>query len=132
MVRNIFFLHYKYFKHIFSQNFLNHSFHIILNNNTWAQGRSCHWTRGNAPPPPHFFLSVIIIYMCINFSNFVLLNYILFPLNNIIDSFKHNVILTNFFTTFLQNVLVANFFWFTYGPTTHSISLLTSNLLLYQ
>ena len=28
------FLHYEYFKHGFSQHFLNHSFHIILNNNT--------------------------------------------------------------------------------------------------
>ena len=29
---------------------------------------------------------------------------ILFPLNNIIDFFKHNAILTNFFTTFLQTI----------------------------
>jgi len=26
------FLHYEYFKHVFSQYFLNHNFHIILNN----------------------------------------------------------------------------------------------------
>ena len=30
------FLHYEYFKHVFSQHFLNHSFHTILNKNTWA------------------------------------------------------------------------------------------------
>ena len=29
------FLYYKYFKHVFSQHFSNHNFHIILNNNTW-------------------------------------------------------------------------------------------------
>ena len=29
------FLHYDYFKHIFSKYILNHSFYIILNNNTW-------------------------------------------------------------------------------------------------
>ena len=28
------FLHYEYFKHVFLQHFLNHGFHIILNNNT--------------------------------------------------------------------------------------------------
>ena len=55
-----------------------------------------------------------------------------FLLNNIIDSFKSNVILTNFFTTFLQTVLVANSYWFTHRPTTHIIFLLTSNHLLHQ
>ena len=30
------FLHYKYFKHEFLQHFLNNSFHIIFNNNTWT------------------------------------------------------------------------------------------------
>ena len=39
------------------------------------------------------------IYMGISF---------VFPLNNIINSFKSNTILTNFFTIFLQTVLVAN------------------------
>ena len=34
-----------------------------------------------------------------------------FFLNNIIDSFKSNVILTNFFTIFLQTILVANSYW---------------------
>ena len=29
------FLHYEYFKQVFSQHFLNYNFHIILNNNTW-------------------------------------------------------------------------------------------------
>ena len=29
-----FFLYYEYFKHVFSQHFLNHSFHITFNNNT--------------------------------------------------------------------------------------------------
>ena len=43
-----------------------------------------------------------------NFGNFVLLNYILFPLNNIIYSFKSNAIFTIFFITFLQTVLEAN------------------------
>ena len=31
-----------------------------------------------------------------------------FPLNNIIDSFKSNAILTNFFTIVLQIVLIVN------------------------
>ena len=55
-----------------------------------------------------------------------------FFLNNIIDSFKSNVILTNFFITFLQTVLVTNSYWFTHGSTTHIIFLLTSNHLLHQ
>ena len=59
--------------------------------------------------------------MCINFSNFVLLNYNLFPFNNIIDSFKSNVILTNFFIAFLQTFLVANSYRFAYEYTTHII-----------
>ena len=59
--------------------------------------------------------------MCINFSNFVLTNYILFPFNNIVDSFKSNVILTNFFITFLQTFLVANSYWFAYERITHII-----------
>ena len=55
----------------------------------------------------------------------------MFSLNNIIDSFKSNVILTNFYTTFLQTVLIANFYWFTYGPITYIIFFfLTSNHLL--
>ena len=63
--------------------------------------------------------------MCTNFSNSVLLYYILFPFNNIIDSFKSSVILTNFFITFLQTVLVANSYWFAYEHTTHIIFLLS-------
>ena len=63
------------------------------------------------------------IYMGISF---------VFPLNNIINSFKSNTILTNFFTIFLQTVLVANFYWFAHRPTTHIIFLLTSNHLLHQ
>ena len=70
--------------------------------------------------------------MCTNFTNFILQNYIFFPLNNIIDSFKSNAILTNFFTKFLQIVLVANSYWFAHKPTTHIIFLLTSNHLLHQ
>ena len=46
--------------------------------------------------------------VCTNFSNFILQNYIFFPLNNIINSFRSNTILINYFTTFLQTVLVAN------------------------
>ena len=72
------------------------------------------------------------VYVCTNFSNFVLQNYIFFLLNNIIDSFKSNIILTNFFTTFLQTVLVANSYWFAHGPTIHIIFLLINNHLLHQ
>ena len=60
------------------------------------------------------------IYMGISF---------VFLLNNIINSFKSNTILTNFFTIFLQTVLVANFYWFVHGLITHIIFLLTSNHL---
>ena len=60
------------------------------------------------------------IYMGISF---------VFPLNNIINSFKSNTILTNFFTIFLQTVLIANSYWFAHGPITHIIFLLTSNHL---
>ena len=60
------------------------------------------------------------IYMGISF---------VFLLNNIINSFKSNTILTNFFTIFLQTVLVANSYWFAPGPITHIIFLLTSNHL---
>ena len=52
------------------------------------------------------------IYMGISF---------VFPLNNIINSFKSNTILTNFFTIFLQIVLVANSYWFAHGPITYII-----------
>ena len=45
----------------------------------------------------------------------------LFPFNNIIDSFKSNAILTNFFITFLQTFLVANSYWFAYGHTIYII-----------
>ena len=53
--------------------------------------------------PPKLKKKKIIIYMCINFSNFVIENYILFSFNNIIVSFKSNVILTNFFITFFKH-----------------------------
>ena len=36
----------------------------------------------------------------------------LYPLNNIIDSFKSNVIVTNIFTTFIQTIEIANSYWF--------------------
>ena len=53
-------------------------------------------------------------------------------LNNIIDSFKSNTIVTNFSTTFLQTVEVVNFFWFTSRPTTYITFLLTNNHSLHQ
>ena len=65
--------------------------------------------------------------MCVLILTILFYKITFFFLNNIIDSFKSNVILTNFFTIFLQTVLVANFYWFTHGPTTHIIFLLTSN-----
>ena len=54
------------------------------------------------PPPPIFFFKYysIYIYIYICALNLAILFYKItfFPLNNIIDSFKNNVILTNFFT----------------------------------
>ena len=43
---------------------------------------------------------------------YIYIDYILFLLDNIIDYFKCNTILTNFFTTFLQNLLLENYYWF--------------------
>ena len=65
--------------------------------------------------------------MCVLILTILFYKITFFLLNNIIDSFKSNAILTNFFTIFLQTVLVANFYWFTHGPITHIIFLLTSN-----
>ena len=69
--------------------------------------------------------------MCALILAILLYEITFFPLNNIIDSFKSNVVLTNFFTTFLQTILVANSYC-AHGPTTHIIFLLTSNHLLHQ
>ena len=54
----------------------------------------------------------ISIYIGINFSNFVFIKFILCtPLNNIIDYFKSNIIVTNFSITFLQITEVINSYW---------------------
>ena len=55
-----------------------------------------------------------------------------FFFNNIIDSFKSNIILTNIFITFLQIVLIANYYWFAYKHTIRIIFLFTNDYLSYQ
>ena len=75
----------------------------------------------------------VCMYMCVLILAILFYKIIFFfLLNNIIDSFKSNIILTNFFTTFLQTVLVANSYWFAHGPTIHIIFLLINNHLLHQ
>ena len=62
----------------------------------------------------------ISIYIGINFSNFVFIKFTLCTLlNNIIDYFKSNIIVTNFFITFLQIILITNSYWLAYGHTAH-------------
>ena len=60
--------------------------------------------------PPKFFNKNISMLIGTNFCNFIQQNYIFPPLNNVINSFKSNVIVTNFFTIFLQTIEVANFY----------------------
>ena len=78
-------------------------------------------------------LFLFLLYVCILILAILFYKITFFPLNNIIDSFKSNAILTFFFfTTFLQIILVANSYWFAHEPSTHIIFLLTSNHLLHQ
>ena len=82
-----------------------------------------------ATPPPSFFFFLILLYVCVLIL--AILYYkitFFFSLNNIIDSFKSNTILTNFFTIFLQTDLVANSYWYAYGLTTYITFLLTSKV----
>ena len=60
--------------------------------------------------PPKFFNKNISMLIGTNFCNFIQQNYIFPPLNNAINSFKSNVIVTNIFTIFLQTIEVANFY----------------------
>ena len=62
-----------------------------------------------------------------NFSNFYFIKLHFCPLNNIIDSFKSIVKVTNFSTTFLEIVKVTNSYWFAFRPTTYIIFFLLTN-----
>ena len=62
---------------------------------------------GVMAPLNNFFKKISIL---IGTNLVILFNKITFsPLNNVINSFKINVIATNFFTIFLQSIEVANF-----------------------
>ena len=65
---------------------------------------------GGAMASLYCFLKNISILIGTNFCNFIQQNYIFPPLNNVINSFKSNVIVTNFFIIFLQTIEVANFY----------------------
>ena len=58
---------------------------------------------GQWPPLIFFFKNIIIIiYMCVLILAILFYKITFFPLNNIIDSFKSNVILTNFLQHFYK------------------------------
>ena len=75
--------------------------------------------------PLNFCKKILLLYIYIYIYILILVilfyKIIFFLLNNIIDSFKSNVILTNFFIIFLQIVFVANSYWFAHGPITYII-----------
>ena len=65
---------------------------------------------GGNGPPKRFKYIYIYISILIGTNLVILFNKItIFPLNNVINSFKINVIATNFFTILLQIIEVANF-----------------------
>ena len=75
-------------------------------NGSISMDGAIYW-RGVMAPLNNFKKKISIL---IGTNLVILFNKITFsPLNNVINSFKINVIATNFFTTFLQIIEVANF-----------------------
>ena len=63
------------------------------------------WALGQMDPPKFFYYKILVL--CItNFNNFCSIKLYFASLNNIINSFKSNVIDTNFSTKMLQTVEV--------------------------
>ena len=60
------------------------------------------------------YIYIYVIILVILFYKFTL-----YYLNNIINSFESNAIITNFFTIFLQPVEVTNSYWFACGHTNY-------------
>ena len=79
-------------------------------NDSVSMDGAIYWRGVMAPLNDLNIYIYIYISILIGTNLVILFNKItIFPLNNVINSFKINVIATNFFTIFLQIIEVANF-----------------------
>ena len=129
------------FRHLIPDaTFFAKSFHSVLFSHTQRQGWSQAWTMGgNAlptpPPPPNTHPAIFIfklVYIQVLILAILFYKITFYPLNNIINSFLSNTIVTNFSTTFLQIIEIANFYWFAYKTIIYITFLFTDNNLLHQ